>query len=205
MIAPENHKVASLTRMAIISVLAGRACALLRPRPQSLDICSGRCLCFWSVHSCVRHLPVSDFFNLLYRESILQTCRPNQRTPAMPRGAIQRGCFCFVRCVCRTEKRHCSQGTKYFISALCIIWNLYHQQTCNANIRRWLTCICLQVALGDVFESASSSSGVNIGSLPAGMPAGLLSVKGRGRFSPSPDGFETLPDGMVIQFSAHLL
>ncbi len=41
-------------------------------------------------------------------------------------------------------------------------------------------------------------SGVDIGRLPAGLPAGRLSVKGRGRFSPSPDGFETLPDGNTL-------
>jgi hypothetical protein len=69
----------------------------------------------------------------------------------------------------------------------------------------WRTCVCLQVALGDVFEIGSSNSGVNIGSLPAGLPAGRLSVKGQGRFGPSPDGFETLPDGMLFQFSAYLL
>jgi hypothetical protein len=56
-----------------------------------------------------------------------------------------------------------------------------------------------------MFEITSSNSGVNMGSLPAGLPAGRLSVKGCGRFSPTPDGFETLPDGMVLQFRAHAL
>jgi hypothetical protein len=66
-----------------------------------------------------------------------------------------------------------------------------------------LTCVCLQVALGDMFE-IDSNSGVNIGNLPAGLPDGRLSVKGRGRFSPSPDGFETLSDG-IAPFLAYLL
>jgi hypothetical protein len=51
-----------------------------------------------------------------------------------------------------------------------------------------------QVALGSPLEVRSNGV-VNIGSLPKGLPADRISVKGCGSLAPDPAGFRTLPDG----------